>query len=200
MLKRQFSAGDTWYTLVLPFDMTAAQMTEAFGAGYRLHVLQDSYFKTETMLYLKFNAVTALPAGTPCLFRPGVDITENVIIHDVTIDDATADILTTEINMLGIYDQTDVPASELNYYLGSNNYLYRYRETKTTKGFRAYFHLNNALPQNCSARVVFQDETPTDMEDVEMPEADSVRKIIRNGQVVIIRGGVEYNAQGMRIK
>ena len=53
-----------------------------------------------------------------------------------------------------------------------------------------------------SARIVFNEEVATDMEEVGSETTDVVRseKIMRDGQLLIIRDGKTYNAQGALIK
>jgi uncharacterized protein YjdB len=198
---RRFTVADGWYTLVLPFDLTAAQMAEAFGADYRLCELETSYLKSETMMYLRFRDVDDLEAGKPYLFKTGVDITDDIVFNAVTINNATPQVVTDKVTMIGLYDQTVVGASDLNYYLGYEDYLYEYLTDKTTKAFRCYFHFASpSLIQGRNARVIFRDDVTTDLEDETFETAPAVQKIIRNGQLIIIRDGVEYNAQGQVIK
>ena len=73
--------------------------------------------------------------------------------------------------------------------------------SKTTKGFRAFFRFKNEqLANMVVARVIFRDDVTTDLEDETFESAPAVQKIIRNGQLIIIRDGIEYNAQGQVIK
>ena len=198
---RRFTVADGWYTLVLPFDLTAAQMAEAFGADYRLCELETSYLKSETMMYLRFRDVDDLEAGKPYLFKTGVDITDDIVFNAVTINNATPQVVTDKVTMIGLYDQTVVGASDLNYYLGYEDYLYEYLTDKTTKAFRCYFHFASpSLIQGRNARVIFRDDVTTDLDPVTGNPSPVTQKLLRNGQLIIIRDGVEYNAQGQVIK
>lgn len=199
ILRRTFEATGYWYTLVLPFDVSAEQMEETFGAGYEVTVLESSYRKSETAIYLKFVPQTYIKAGEPCLFKPGRDIDE-AIFRGVTIDNTTPEVNTTIVNMVGLYAPTDVTLSDNNYYLGSTNYLHEYVAMyQNTKGFRAYFHFNEALSAGCAARVVFHEDTATELEDIPTVNP-TVEKVIRDGQLIIIRDGKEFNAQGQLIQ
>ena len=200
ILRRTFEATGYWYTLVLPFDVSAEQMEETFGAGYEVTVLESSYRKSETVIYLKFEPRTYIKAGEPCLFKPGRDIDE-AIFRGVTIDNTTPEVNTTIVNMVGLYAPTDVTLSDNNYYLGSTNYLHEYVAMyQNTKGFRAYFHFNEAMAAGCSARVVFREDTATELEDLPEVNTPAVQKVIRDGQLIIIREGKEYTAQGQLIQ
>ena len=200
ILRRTFEATGYWYTLVLPFDVSAEQMEETFGAGYEVTVLESSYRKSETVIYLKFVPRTYIKAGEPCLFKPGRDIDE-AIFRGVTIDNTTPVVNTTIVNMVGLYAPTDVTLSDNNYYLGSTNYLHEYVAMyQNTKGFRAYFHFNEAMAAGCSARVVFREDTATELEDLPEVNTSAVQKVIRDGQLIIIREGKEYTTQGQLIQ
>ena len=88
--------------------------------------------------------------------------------------------------------------------------LYRY--TGTTLGaHKAYLVLDlSGIPgssaQNAPSRLLFRHEaeTPTDVENVQTDNMrnDDVQctKILRDGQLIIIREGKEYNAQGQLVK
>ena len=200
ILRRTFEATGYWYTLVLPFDVSAEQMEETFGAGYEVTVLESSYRKSETVIYLKFVPQTYIKAGEPCLFKPGRDIDE-AMFRGVTIDNTTPEVNTTIVNMVGLYAPTDVTLSDNNYYLGSTNYLHEYVAMyQNTKGFRAYFHFNEAMAAGCSARVVFREDTATELEDLPEINTPAVQKVIRDGQLIIIREGKEYTTQGQLIQ
>lgn len=200
LLKRHFSVDDGLYTLVLPFDLDNEQLEEAFGVGYKLSVMQTAYFKTSDALYLKFGFVDHLEAGVPCLLRVGNDVTEDILFRDVTIDNADpVKNVDNVVEMRGLYDMTNVPAAATNYYLGTDDYLFRYTTAIDTKAFRSYFYFpgfaTSAPPR--VARVIFREEVATDdlmIEDA--PATAAPEKIIRDGEMLIIVDGVEYDMMG----
>ena len=67
----------------------------------------------------------------------------------------------------------------------------------TSKGLRAYFVSTSPLPVR--ARVVLQDNEATSIPLVGVGQDDQVRKIMKDGQIIIIRGEEQYNIQGQRI-
>lgn len=203
LLKRHFTDATAMYTLVLPFDLTDAQLQEAFGAGYKLSVMTDAYWKVEgEVLYLRFDYVNHLEAGMPALLQVGEAVTEDILFRDVTIDASDPENDQTVAVMRGLYDKTTVLADIKSYYLGTGRYLYQYTSGKETKGFRSYFYFpdfESATP--CSARIVYRDEVVTDDEPASVqPTADAPQKLIRDGKVVIVVDGVEYDALGRKIQ
>ena len=202
-LKRPFTSTEHWYTLVLPFDVTAEQLAEAFGAGTEVAVLQETYWKNDahTDLFLRFAPQDNINAGEPCLFKPAQVINEQVVFHGVTIDNQTPSLTSDVVDMIGMYSPTDVTVNEVNYYLGNTNLLHLYVDAyKNTKGFRAYFHFDSPLPAHASARVIFHKDVVTDIEDLQSVDAPAVQKVIRDGQLIIIRDGKEFNAQGQLVR
>ena len=200
LLKRHFLVDDGLYTLVLPFDLDNEQLEEAFGVGYKLSVMQTAYFKTSDALYLKFGFVDHLDAGVPCLLRVGNDVTEDILFRDVTIDNADpVKNVDNVVQMRGLYDMTEVPAAVTNYYLGTDDYLFRYKTAIDTKAFRSYFYFpgfaTSAPPR--VARVIFREDVATDDLMIEDAPATAVpEKIIRDGEMLIIVDGVEYDMMG----
>lgn len=67
--------------------------------------------------------------------------------------------------------------------------------------FHAYLQCtyNSAATPSAAMRLVFH-RTPTDVEHAVESENAEVRKVIRDGQIVIIRNGEEYNIAGQIIK
>ena len=91
-------------------------------------------------------------------------------------------------------------------FLGENNrLLWPNDDGSSMRGFRAYFiiHHNNipaaAAPRGTAARIMQRDNTATGIEQVQGDEVQST-KLLRDGQLIIIRNGVEYNANGQMLK
>ena len=83
----------------------------------------------------------------------------------------------------------------------ANNALTFPQSDKTLKGFRAYFQINatpSAAPIR-GARIITQGQIATDI-DLVLLEDNKAVKTIENGQLVIIRDGIRYNAMGTVIK
>jgi hypothetical protein len=84
------------------------------------------------------------------------------------------------------------------YWLASDNALYCAGANPTgLLGLRAYFQSTSPLPVR--ARVVYNDNETTGLPIVEQPSTN-VRKIFKDGQIIIIRGEEQYNIQGQRME
>ena len=207
---RSFTAGSL-YTLVLPFDVDAAQTAENLPGT--LTKLNNSYIKENGDLRINFVNVAAIEAGVPYLYEPSADVA-NPVFAGVTI---SKDLNPTEpedglAKYHGIYATMDgetLKALTNAYVLGSDQYLYSVADlpdTQTMSALRGYFVLNfpNNTPNGAPkprAKVVFnshETNTATGIEAVS--EGAQCTKYIDNGMLYIIRDGKTYNVQGQLVK
>ena len=197
VIERSFTANDGYYTICLPFNIAA----EEIGKAYQVTSISDAGAEG---FYMVFNEVTELVAGQPYLIEPK-DLT-NPIFENVTISytgngetvAATNSVLNFE--MVGVINgggKTD----HGQYWVGDNGYFYNGDGTSTTDklGLRVLFNITdkNDQPVNIRARVVVSENTTTGFENI--TTTDKAVKIIENGQLIIIRNGEKFNAQGVRL-
>lgn len=75
--------------------------------------------------------------------------------------------------------------------------FYKLANGATIPAHKAYIDLSGVSSAPRRLRFVF--DAATDIESVQ-PSAVSIQKVLRDGQLVIIRNGVEYNANGQTVK
>lgn len=199
-LKRDLHLNE-WNTLTLPFGMDATQIEEAFGTGTKVAMLTTSRIKAANSVYIGFNFVNQIEAGKPYLINPTKQVTENIV--PVIINTTTQTISTTILDMIPVLDEEAWEANENNFFLGPDAYLYQDAADGVMPPLRAYFQFKGLTSQQLSsirARVAFGEDEATDLEDLEVTTQEEVIKVIENGQLYIIRGGVKYNIQGQRIE
>ena len=158
-VKRDFTADGNYYTLCLPFDLTAEQVTAAFGTCTLAKLTSSAMNGDE--INLNFDDVTTIEAGVPYLFLPAADIA-SCYFPNVTINaDASRVINTTYFKMTGIYNPTVLTNED--YFMGADNYLVPVTDANPLKPFRAYFTAveNSGAPAGAPARVVFSHSMPT---------------------------------------
>lgn len=206
---RSFAAGNL-YTLVLPFDVDAAQTADKLPG--QLTKLNNSYLKDNGDLRINFVNVSAVEAGVPYLYQPSADVI-NPTFEGVTVREALNPTRPADgyAKYYGIYAPMDGDALHAKtnaYVLGPDQYLYAVSDlpdNQTMKALRAYFVLN--FPETTPgspkrlAKVVFNEnetETTTDIEDLQTDI--ECTKVIVNGQLQIIRDGKTYNAFGQLVK
>lgn len=172
---------DKWNTIVLPFDMTADQVTSTFGEGTKLAQLTSG----STADNLKFTTATEITANQPYAIKvpTAITVAEPVNISGVTIkgDEPTQE--AGGWNFVGTYTQGNIPQDS---YFFSNNMLYQAADaTNTIKAFRAWFTYNGA---NASRELSFtiDDETTSISEELRVKGEES--------------DGVIYDLQGRRVR
>ena len=208
IVDRSFAAGKL-YTLVLPFDVDAAQTATKLPGS--LTKLQNTIVKENDDLRINFVDVDVVEAGVPYLYTPSADVA-NPVFAGVTVSNDLRPTVPTDgkAEYHGIYAPMNGNAlHELTdaYVLGPDQYLYAVSdlpENQTMRALRGYFVLkfpsgSSGMPR---ARVIFnshETETATGVESIQ-PSDVSYQKVLRDGQILIIREGKTYNAQGQLIK
>lgn len=191
MVKRTIKANE-WSTLVLPFDMTEAQVKEALGSDVQLAEFEDyeaEYDADDNVTGLTVNFVaTDLSEGFygnyPYLVKTSKDITEFFVTATIDPDEEGAvaeyDNGKTGKNrkvlgsLVGTYHAGDaVPADGL--FLSGNKFWYSTGATRI-KAFRAYFMLNEVLSSvEAEAKVRFMvDEDAAAIEGITPDMEDGV--------------------------
>lgn len=155
-------------------------------------------------LDLYINQVHAIEAGKPYLIRWAEDPFDPIIpglyFEGVTIAASEGVAVGTGVQFVGSMGRTQLENGNENYlFVGENNTLYWPNSDNKLKGFRAYFKVSGDVAQHgAPARMVIR-KTPTGVENVQ-DAAHSAQKVLRDGQLIILRNGVEYNAQGQIVK
>ena len=197
-VKRNFAANKC-YTLTLPFDMSATQISSVFGTAtvYEFNAVADG----GSELYLEFSRTSSITAGKPYLIQMpaigGYDAEDGFTIDNVVVATSLTPVTIDGITMMPVLDAGET-LNQPNQYYVSNAALYSAGTyPQPISGLRAYF--TSSSPTPIRARVVFEENSATSIPMVETPNAVEVRKVLRNGQIIIIRGGEEYTVQGQRL-
>lgn len=167
LVKRTIKAGQ-WSTLVLPFDMDDAQLTEAFGNDVQLAEYIDHEMNDEaTLITVNFEDVDiasdGLIANYPYIIKTSKDITQ-FTVDDVDIDpdeeNAFAEYSEGRGSKKKIYGTfrgtyhagTVVPSNML--FISDNKFWYSKGLTKM-KAFRGYFDFVDVLAsvEDASSRI-----------------------------------------------
>ena len=199
-------------TLCLPFAMDADQIAASSLAGAEIKEFTGASVVGDE-LRLDLSPVSEIEAGKPYFIKySNADALSQLDFEDVTVN--AADPQAVEFNgvrLQGTYVPFEMSAqSELDYnggyvFLGQNDQLFWPGDAGTIKPFRAYFHVDinsgsAGAPMRRGMPAVFNEvNTTTDVENVQGNKVQST-KLIENGQVIIIRNGVRYNAAGQIVK
>ena len=199
-VKRNFDA-NKYLTLTLPFDMNATQIRNVFGNDATIYALYNVVEYNAEEVHLQFSPVSTITAGTPYILKTaasGYDAEDGFTIEGVEIDLSLKPVTSGDVTMVPVLDAGGTLNQSDEYFL-SNNALYcAGTYPRDIMGLRAYFESISPLP--IRARVVFQDNAATSIPMVETQPANQVRKVLKDGQLIIIRGEEMYNMQGQRME
>ena len=174
-LNRSF-APEYYNSLVLPFSLTADQVTAAFGEGTTVY----SYSNTDGDNINFATSTTGIAANTPVLIKTATKNT-SFAFPNVDIVNATPTAAGTNWNFVGSYKaKTVIPADAYEMF---NNTLYKSNGTESyfIKGFRAY--IAPATATSAKPMLIINGV------------ATSIDKVITN----IDKDGNLYNLAGQRV-
>ena len=193
-VNRTFEANKL-YTIALPVAVN--NVTEIFGEdaiAYQFANLD----KDASGLILQFKTVTSLAAGTPYLIEPSQKV-EGFLLKNVVISTTQNSITKTvdgnTVVMKPVMSKNADKTDGSQYWLASDRYLYN--NANTLKSLRALFSITFKQDVPPRARVAFNENVETGVEDIFTTDAPV--KVIENGQLIIIRDGVKYNVQGQKL-
>lgn len=177
VLKRKFNA-NAWNSLVLPFDLSAEQISTVFGSDAKLAILQNSEPDLETYNFtMTFRHADALTADEPLLIY-GVKQADSYTFENVNIaghyTDSPFYTDGSYTDMTGTYKKTTLPKG--NWYISSDNTFYRSTGTETIMPTRATFRCSTAEFQAKSITMVIDGET-TSINSIDAPATTSDGKL-----------------------
>lgn len=218
-IKRPLLLNGDYCTLCLPFDLSAAQIADP---ACPLHgfVIKEFAQSTEASgaVNIYLNQVTSIEAGKAYFVRYAGELSDDrltpMTFNSVTIKLSTpsAEALTDDCTPHGVFNPYAlVENDQTTLFLSSNNTLYYPSANGTMNGFRAYLKvdaggaLSAPIRRGAPIRIVEKENTPTGIENGAFMNGDAslngaIRKILHEGQLIIIRDGKEYNAQGQLMK
>ena len=161
---------NNWNTLCLPFNLTAEQITTAFGAGTQVMTL-SGYTNDGTTVTITFANATTIVAGKPYIVKPTV---ANPVFTGVTIDKTMHYVGVSGATFKGTYEPVGLTANDRQKLFLANNMLYYPTADLTVNSCRAYFELTDEVPISANARLVILFEETTSLnEELRMKNEDS---------------------------
>lgn len=189
-VKRTITAGN-WSTICLPFAMTAAQVTEAFGDDVELADF-TGYTTTKDAgdnivgITVNFSSVSAIEANHPYIIKISSPAFTEFTVDGVTVAPEATPMVSfgyeTGTGKNKVYHPSDFKgtyvadfdfyneAKKYPLFLNGNKFYYATDKTKHMKAFRAYFDFDDYLPEAEPSPVkmfVFVDDEETHIEGLE---------------------------------
>ena len=197
-VKRNFEANKC-YTLTLPFGMNASQISAVFGNA-TVYKFDNIVEQNEEALYLEFIPTSSIQAGEPCLLvtpAGSFDANDGFMIEDVIISTTPQPVQVGAVTMMPVLDNGYLMDDPSEYYVWNGGLYCAGTYNMPSKGLRAYFV--SSSPLSVRARVVLKDNEATSIPLVGVDSDTQVRKIMKDGRLIIIRGEEQYTIQGQRM-
>lgn len=171
-INRSFTADGGWYTLCLPFALTAKDISETFN-GALFNEFESVSVNDQGVAQLKFKKVTETKAGVPYMVLPR-EVVNTPVFTDKTIEETTPKTITRTCKasdgeqltyqFVGVYDPTVVSGENNVRFVGGNQgtELLIPDGKGTMKGLRAYFVFpNNSEGIITQAKLNIDDDSTT---------------------------------------
>ncbi len=127
-------AANTWNTLILPFEMTAAEVTAFFGEGTQTATLKANGYDSATNNYAFEDGGNMISEGWPFLVKPTKAVTAPMTFTGKAL---TNDIFSTDTYFVGSYNPQSVAVGDK--LVAAGNTLKTVTSTGQIKAFRAFF-------------------------------------------------------------
>ena len=180
---------DKWSTIILPFDLTAEQVTATFGTYAKV-----AQFKGKDELSVTMSTTTTMNANEPYMIKvTGSEYTSPVNINGVTIETGDKYVRRNDFTFQGVYTSGTIPNGA---YFVKNNQLYISNGNSTIKPFRAYFTSEAGSAHDLTLIIDEGGETTT----IALLKADGTIETIAEGKVFDLQGRqVAQPTKGMYI-
>lgn len=211
------SVSNAYYnTFCSPIDLDAETVEATFGAGTQIHELAStSYDEEANELTLEFaDSQNYMEAGVPYLFKPANSVSNPTFtdVDPTAVATAEGEVNASHVTFFGTLEPVEVTSSQIDaknfIFLLANNQL-TWANGGTLKAMRAYWLLKDGVPSRALSRrpIMRIGQSAQGIEEVsgdwrqETGDGKQVtgRKVLRDGQLIIVHEGVEYNAQGIRL-
>ena len=137
---RTLKAGDRfWNAIVLPFALSADEVTAKFGSGTVIVAYDGDETDAQDKVTVKFTKATAIEANVPYLVNVPADVVPTFQNADVAPAEAKA--TGTTFDFVGVYTKTDVEAGD--YFVSGG----KFKKTTTNNyvlAYRSYLQLKSA--------------------------------------------------------
>ncbi len=196
-MDRTFNA-NAWNTLVLPFDMTAEQVTATFGADTKLANYMGTTMNEDGTYTLNFQTTDVITANTPVFVYGAKNVdTQTVEDVNVVVGDPVATPASAAFAFQGSYGKMQVNAGD--WFISSDNNFYRAKGTESMKATRALFRATTAEAAAKGLTISIDGEATaiqgivTDKADSDAPAYNLAgQRVADNYRGIIIKGGKKY--------
>ena len=213
-IDRKLYRDGAYNTLCLPFNLSAAEIDASPLAGAHIFKYVRATKVSDAQLDIEVEDTTGITAGVPYLITwapTSPEIIDNGILtfHNVYIRTNEGQTIggENEVRFVGNIARAQMENGDHNnLFIGANNTLYWPNTDNKLRGFRAYFQVPlegpAAVSPGAPARIVEHHQTTTDITITEkkMSQIERTCKVLRDGQIYILRDGKTYTILGQNVE
>ena len=138
-MERTLKAGK-WNTFCVPFDMTAAEITDQLGSGTEVKELTGATQNGENYT-MTFSDASSIVAGKPYMVKvPGENDVTSFTLSNKTIKGTITPATAGDVTFTGVYNNGNAPQGS---FIISNNVFYNVDSTVALKAFRGYITVDS---------------------------------------------------------
>jgi hypothetical protein len=155
---------------------------------------------------LELISVSELAAGVPYIFKPNSGSNE---VEGFVVDNTFAPAALSSNGLIGTFENIKIAAysADNQYYIFKNDGIVRSGNPCFIAANRAYIDMNaiseEPVVANAPGRVrmtIGANDAPTAIDEIAAETVEGTKKMMIDGQLIIVRDGVMYNAQGAVVK
>ena len=205
-IERTMQKNGYFNTLCLPFSLTAGEIAASPLAGCEIYTFDYAEKIGNKRLDIYMNEAEEIEAGVPYLVKwsdTGELLTE-LLFTNVRIETAIGLTAGDGIQFVGNIKRGQMVYEDRNnLFVADKNTLKWPNTNNPMRGFRSYFLIPESgpsgVPQGTPARLLVRAKTPTGS-DSPQSEGMTVRKIMKNGTLYILRDGKLYDTLGKSVR
>lgn len=186
---RNISADSQWGSLVLPFNTVS-------NDDVQLYMLKD--VRNQQMI---LTPVESVERSTPCIFKKKKESATSVTFTGDGFDNA----FNNSVEVIGpngrwvLYGWYDDVTQRNCYFIAQNKFWYA-DDPVTIKRFRVEYFIHNIGTAAAKSLGIVVDDDATGVKDINAAKGMQSGKFLEGGQIVIVKNGKKYNANGQEVK
>lgn len=208
-INRPLQRNGDFSTLTLPFSLTSVDLADPDCPLHEFEIKQFERSEEEPdVVNVYLTTVRNIEAGKPYFVRyagtPNDEPMTPLVFQGVQITRSTPVAIEEDgFTPHGVFNPYALTAGDVTtLFLSADNTLYYPSANGTMNGFRAYIKVSGSMSapvrRGLPIRICESKNVATDISNQQ--SAVSCQKVLRDGQLLIIRDGKTYNAQGQMVK
>ncbi len=186
---RNMSADSQWGSLVLPFNTVS-------NDDVQLYMLKD--VRNQQMI---LTPVESVERSTPCIFKKKNESATSITFTGDGFDNTfNSRVDVSDPNSRWSFEGFYEDITRRNCYFIAQNKFWYADDPVTIKRFRVAYYINDIDTAAAKSLGIVVDDDATGVKDINAAKGMQSGKFLEGGQIVIVKNGKKYNANGQEVK